>query len=123
MRNPPPEFAVAGLEPSVQLYQLSMQVKRLRGTVQRLWMWVGVLALVAGFSAAFDHWIPSPELLGRSLVLGGAGARTYTVKPRAEGLGIEVSDGGSSKVAAVVLRTENQRIWIEEGGKTLWQSP
>ena len=123
MRNPPPEFAVAGLEPSVQLYQLSMQVKRLRGTVQRLWMWVGVLALVAGFSAAFDHWIPAPEILGRSLVLGGGGAKTYTVKPRAEGLGIEVSDGGASKVAEVLLRTENQRIWIEQGGKTLWQSP
>jgi hypothetical protein len=107
----------------VQLYQLSMQVKRLRGTVQRLWVWIGVLALVAGFSAPSTTGSPSPEILGRSLVLGGAGARTYTVKPRAEGLGIEVRDGGASKVADVVLRTEDRRIWIERAGRSSGRTP
>jgi hypothetical protein len=123
MPTTPPEFAVAGLDTSVQLYQLTKQVKRLRGTVQRMWGWIGVLTLVAGASAAFDHVIPAPELLGRSLVLGGSGTRSYTVKARAEGLGIEVSDGSASKVADLLLRTEGNQVWIKRDGKVLWQSP
>ena len=94
MRTPPPEFAVAGLEPSVQLYQLTVQVKRLRGTIQRMWVWIGVLTVVSGFAAAYDHWIPAQEVVARTLALDG-----------------------------VLLRAQGDGITVERDGKVLWRSP
>jgi hypothetical protein len=119
----PPEFAVAGLEPSVQLYQLTMQMKRLRAAVQRAWLWIGAIALFVGVPAIYNRWIRPPALVGSSLVLAGSSAKIYTVVPKDGGLGIQVSDRNDAVLADLLVKTEGQEVSVEKDGKVLWRTP
>ena len=123
MKPTPPEFAAAGLDHTTQLYQLTLHVNRLRKTVNRLWVWIGALVLLLGVPAAYAQLIGPPDLVGKSLVLEGSEANSYTIKPSSGGLGIKVSDKSGSLAADLLLKTEGKQVAIEKDGKVIWASP
>lgn len=123
MKTPPPEFAAAGLDHTTQLYQLTLHVNRLRKTVNRLWVWIGILVLAVGMPTAYAQFMGSPSLVGRSLVLEGPEANNYTIKPISNGLGITVSDKTGSVAAELLLKTAGNQVAVEKDGKVIWANP
>lgn len=123
MKPTPPEFAAAGLDHTTQLYQLTMHVNRLRKTVNRLWVWVGLLVVAVGVPAAYAQIMGSTALIGRSLVLEGAEAKSYTIQPTSGGLGIRVSDKDGAPAADLLLKAEGKQVAVEKDGKIIWASP
>jgi hypothetical protein len=123
MKATPPEFAAAGLDHTTQLYQLTMHVNRLRKTVNRLWAWIGVLVLAAAARAAYARFDGPTDLIGKSLVLEGADAKSYTIKPLSGGLGVQVSDKSGSVAADLLLKAEGRQVAVEKDGKIIWANP
>jgi hypothetical protein len=123
MKPAPPEFAVAGLDPATQLYQLTQHVHRLRRTVNRMWMWIGALVFLLGVPAAFAQLRGTPDLVGKSLVLEGSELSRTTIRPASGGLGIQVSDKTGSVTADLLLKTQGNQVALEKNGRVIWASP
>jgi hypothetical protein len=123
MKPTPPEFAAAGLDHTTQLYQLTLHVNRLRRTVNRLWVWIGVLVLLVAVPAAYAQLTGAPDLVGKSLILEGSEANRTTIKPTSNGLGIHVSDKSGSVAADLLLKTDGKQVAVEKDGKVIWVSP
>lgn len=123
MKPTPPEFAAAGLDHTTQLYQLTLHVNRLRKTVNRLWVWIGVLVLLVAVPAAYAQLTGAPDLVGKSLILEGSEMNRYTIQPISNGLGIHVSDKSGSVAADLLLKTEGKQVAVEKDGKVIWVSP